>query len=96
MIAGSYGEAESRPHRKREEQYKGGYLALQILGMVMVVVTAQAAIRSLFNHTATQLWGVFDWVPGGWAGRLVALVLVAAVGVVLAGWAHDRAKRTQE
>jgi hypothetical protein len=76
--------------------HKGGYLALQILGMVTVVVTAQAAIRSLFNHTATQLWGAVDWVPGGWIGRLVFLILVAAVGVVLAGWAHDRAKLARQ
>ncbi|WP_163509748.1 hypothetical protein [Fodinicola acaciae] len=71
---------------------RGGYLALQIVGMVTVIVAAQAAIRSLFNHAQTQLWGVLDWVPGGWGGRLVVLVLVAAAGVVLAGWAHDQAK----
>ncbi|MEU8413069.1 hypothetical protein AB0C24_09785 [Amycolatopsis japonica] len=72
---------------------KGGYLGLQIFGMVAVAVFAQAAIRSLFDHSATQLWGAFDWVPGEWGGRLIVFLLLAATGTVLAGWAHDRAKR---
>lgn len=72
---------------------KGGYLALQITGMVTLIVSAQAAIRSLFNHSASRLWGLLDWVPGDWGGRLAVLVLVAAVGTVLGGWAHDRAQK---
>ncbi len=72
---------------------KGGYLGLQIFGMVAVAVFAQAAIRSLFDRSATQLWGAFDWVPGEWGGRLIVFLLLAATGTVLAGWAHDRAKR---
>ncbi len=54
---------------------------------------AQAAIRSLFDHSATQLWGAFGWVPGEWGGRLIVFLLLAAAGVVLAGWAHDRGKQ---
>ncbi|AUI58584.1 hypothetical protein [Amycolatopsis sp. BJA-103] len=72
---------------------KGGYLGLQILGMVAVAAFAQAAIRSLFDHSAAQLWGAFEWVPGGWGGRLIVFLLLAAAGVVLAGWAHDRGKQ---
>ncbi|MFK0245413.1 hypothetical protein ACIQUM_11990 [Amycolatopsis azurea] len=72
---------------------KGGYLGVQIFGMVAVAVFGQAAIRSLFDHSATQLWGAFDWVPGAWGGRLIVFLLLAAAGVVLAGWAHDRAKQ---
>ncbi|MFC9255355.1 hypothetical protein ACFWMR_33580 [Amycolatopsis thailandensis] len=72
---------------------KGGWLGTQIVGMVAVAVFAQAAIRSLFDHSATQLWGAFDWVPGEWGGRLIVFLLLAAVGVVLAGWAHDRGKQ---
>lgn len=72
---------------------KGGYLGLQILGMVTVAVFAQATIRSLFDHSAIQLWGAFDWVPGDWGGRLIVFLLLAAAGAVLAGWAHDRGKR---
>lgn len=72
---------------------KGGYVALQIVGMVLLVFSAQAGIRSLFNHDASQLWGLLDWVPGDWSGRLVALVLLAAAGAVLAGWANDRSEK---
>ncbi|WP_414938758.1 hypothetical protein [Amycolatopsis sp. cmx-11-51] len=72
---------------------KGGCLGLRILGMVAVAVFAQAAIRSLFDHSATQLWGAFDWVPGECGGRLIVFLLLAAAGTVLAGWAHDRGKR---
>ncbi|WP_275295235.1 hypothetical protein [Amycolatopsis sp. La24] len=71
---------------------KGGYSAVQIVGMVLTVVSAQAAIRSFFDHDARQLWGVLDWVPGGWGGQLAALVVLTLAGVVLAGWAHDRTK----
>ncbi|WP_031465124.1 hypothetical protein [Sciscionella sediminilitoris] len=74
---------------------KTGYTTLQILGMVVTIVFAQAAIRSLFDHSARQLWGAVDWVPGGWGGRLAALLVVTLVGVVLAGWAHDRAKAAE-
>ncbi|MFC4086083.1 hypothetical protein [Amycolatopsis samaneae] len=73
--------------------HKGGYVALQILGMVITIVFAQAAIRSLFDHTSAPLWGALDGIPGGWGGRLVVLLLLTAVGVVLAGWAHDRQKK---
>ncbi|WP_406637817.1 hypothetical protein [Amycolatopsis sp. WGS_07] len=71
---------------------KGGYSAVQIAGMVITVVCAQAAIRSFFDHDARQLWGAFDWVPGGWGGQLVALLILTLAGMLLAGWAHDRAK----
>ncbi|OXM45812.1 hypothetical protein [Amycolatopsis alba] len=72
---------------------KGGWQGLQIVGMVIVAVFAQASIRSLFDHSATQLWGAFDWVPGEWGGRLLVFLLLAAAGLVLAGWAHDRGKQ---
>ncbi|WP_028926750.1 hypothetical protein [Pseudonocardia acaciae] len=76
---------------------KGGYIGLQILGMVATVVFAQAAIRTLFDHASVQLWGALGWVPGGWIGRLAVLVVLTAAGVVLAGWAHDRwSHRDQE
>ena len=65
------------------------FTALQVLGMVLTAVFGQAAIRSLFNHDTTQLWGIVDWVPGGWGGRLAALVVLTAASVVFAGWAHD-------
>lgn len=71
---------------------KGGYSAVQITGMVITVVSAQAAIRSFFDHSARQFWGAFDWVPGGWGGQLVALLVLTLIGVCITGWAHDRTK----
>ncbi|KZB88645.1 hypothetical protein [Amycolatopsis regifaucium] len=72
---------------------KGGYPGLRVLGMVVIAVFAQAAIRGLFDHSATQLWGAFDWVPGEWGGRLIVFSLLTAAGVVLAGWAHERGEQ---
>ncbi|ATY14487.1 hypothetical protein CU254_31760 [Amycolatopsis sp. AA4] len=71
---------------------KGGYSAVQIVGMVITVVSAQAAIRSFFDHEARQLWGAFSWVPGGWGGQLAALVVLVLLGMAITSWAHDRAK----
>ena len=62
---------------------------LQVLGMVLVAVGAQGAIRLLIDHEHTGLLGRLD---AGFAGTLVCYVVVAAIGVMLAGWAHDRAK----
>ncbi|RDI44502.1 hypothetical protein [Nocardia mexicana] len=75
---------------------KGSYVGLQVAGMVVTVVFAQAALRQLFDHEKSQLWGVFDWIPGGWSVRFVALLLVTAVGVLLAGWANDKVKQHDE
>lgn len=72
---------------------KGGYTAVQTVGMVLMVVCAQAAIRSFFDHGARQLWGAFSWVPGGWGGQLAALLVLTFAGMVLAGWGYDRAKK---
>lgn len=71
---------------------KGGYTAVQTVGMVVTVVCAQAAIRSFFDHDARQLWGAFDWVPGGWTGQLVALIVLTLVGIAIASWGANRAK----
>ncbi|WP_328615747.1 hypothetical protein OHS18_02485 [Amycolatopsis sp. NBC_00355] len=62
---------------------------LQVVGMVLVAVGAQGAIRLLIDHGKLGLLG---WLGAGFAGTLVCYVVVAAIGVVLTGWAHDRAK----
>jgi len=72
---------------------KGGYAAVQTVGMVVTIVCAQAAIRSFFDQGAHQLWGAFSWVPGGWGGQLAALLVLGFAGMVLAGWAFDQAKK---
>ncbi|MGP9022187.1 hypothetical protein ACT1U9_27785 [Streptomyces sp. BR1] len=65
------------------------YDALQIVGAVLMVVFAQGAFRILVNHDNTGLLG---WVPGGFPGRLLAHLALVAVGVLIGGYAHSRAK----
>ncbi|WP_069167661.1 hypothetical protein [Nocardia altamirensis] len=71
---------------------KNVWVGLQIVGMVVTVVSAQAVIRLLIDHRKSQLWGLFDWVPGGWTGQLVAFAVTTVLGIVLAGRATDKAK----
>ncbi|MFB6441836.1 hypothetical protein ACFCVY_34525 [Streptomyces sp. NPDC056411] len=76
------------------EFVKGGsepmkYDVLQIIGAAMTVVFAQGAVRLLFDHGDTGLLG---WLGGGFGVTLAAQVLLVAVGVLLAGWSHTRAK----
>jgi hypothetical protein len=62
---------------------------LQIVGAVLTVAGAQGAIRLLIDHAH---FGLLSRLNAGFAGTLVCYVVVTAIGVVLAGWAHDRAK----
>lgn len=62
---------------------------LQVVGAVLTVLGAQGAIRLLVDHANTGLLG---WLGAGFAGTLIGFLVVAAAGIVLAGWAHDRAK----
>jgi hypothetical protein len=73
-------------------QLEGGIVkfdVLQILGAVLTVLGAQGAIRLLVDHANT---GLLAWLGAGFAGTVVGYLVVTALGVVLAGWAHDRAK----
>ncbi|WEB39791.1 MULTISPECIES: hypothetical protein [Streptomyces] len=65
------------------------YDVLQIIAMGLVVTAAQGAFRLLIDHGNTGLLG---WVGGGFPVLLTAYLSVVAVGVVLAGWSHTRAK----
>ncbi|MFI5568514.1 hypothetical protein ACIA6T_14430 [Streptomyces sp. NPDC051740] len=67
------------------------YAVLQTLGVALVVLGGQGAIRLLVDHDNA---GLLAWLPGGFAaGVTVHFVAVAvAVGAVVAGWAHSRAK----
>ncbi|MFG1647288.1 hypothetical protein ACGFMK_44010 [Amycolatopsis sp. NPDC049252] len=62
---------------------------LQVLGMVVTVAGAQGAIRLLIDHGNAGLLGRLG---AGFAGTLVCYLVATAIGVVLTGWAHDRAK----
>ena len=52
-----------------------------VAGIVLLVLGAQGGIRLLADHDNA---GLFGWLPGGFAVRLLAFVLVAVVGAMLA------------
>ncbi|MEU8681778.1 hypothetical protein [Streptomyces sp. NPDC048611] len=65
------------------------YDILQIVGAVVMVVFAQGAIRLLIDHDDTGLLGGLD---GGFGLALAVHLVLVAVGVLLTGWSHTRAK----
>ncbi len=69
----------------------GKWIALQVAGMVLVVVGAQGAIRILIHHANR---GILSWVPGGFAGGLIVYVVVVVVGAVAATVGESRRRET--
>ncbi len=65
------------------------YDIFQGLGMVLLVLGAQGAIRQLVDHDDA---GLLDWLPGGFAASVTVYLLAAVAGVAVAGWAHGKAK----
>jgi len=65
------------------------YDIFQIAGAIMTVVFAQGAIRLVFDHADT---GFLGWLDGGFTVTLAVHLALVAVGVLLTGWSHTRAK----
>ncbi|MFG2022941.1 hypothetical protein [Streptomyces sp. NPDC048825] len=65
------------------------YDVLQILGMALLVLGGQGAIRQLVDHDNAGLLG---WLPGGFAVSITVYVVAAAIGATVAGWARGQAK----
>ncbi|GAA2422078.1 hypothetical protein [Streptomyces coeruleofuscus] len=65
------------------------YDVLRVLGMVMMVVCAQALVRLLVDNGDR---GLLDGLPGGFLSTLVAYAVLTVAGVLLTGWAHSRAR----
>ncbi|MBR8641861.1 hypothetical protein KEF29_27390 [Streptomyces tuirus] len=65
------------------------YDVLQVLGMVLLVVCAQALVRLLVDDGERGLLG---GLPGGFLPLLLVYAVLTVVGVLLTGWAHSRAK----
>ncbi|MGK5630317.1 hypothetical protein [Streptomyces sp. URMC 123] len=65
---------------------------LQALGIALLVLGAQGAIRQLVDHDDAGLLG---WLPGGFAVGITVHVLAAVIGAVVAGWAHGKARNTE-
>ncbi|MFE7105225.1 hypothetical protein ACFU98_25975 [Streptomyces sp. NPDC057575] len=65
------------------------YDILQGLGVALLVLGAQGAIRRLADHDNAGLLG---WLPGGFAAGITVHVLAAVGGAVVAGRARAAAK----
>ncbi|MCM6778075.1 hypothetical protein NDR87_31800 [Nocardia sp. CDC159] len=44
-----------------------------------MTVDAEAGVRQLVDHHGPRLWGLLDWVPGGWLGHVLVLLAIALV-----------------
>ncbi|MDQ1013685.1 hypothetical protein [Streptomyces afghaniensis] len=65
------------------------YDVLQILGVALLVLGGQGAIRQLVDHDNAGLLG---WLPGGFAASITVHVVAVVIGVVVAGRARGKAK----
>lgn len=52
-----------------------------VVGMVLLAVSVQGAVRLLLDH---QNAGLLGWLPGGFVVQLLVYLLVAGAGIVLA------------
>ncbi|WP_129841231.1 hypothetical protein [Streptomyces sp. RFCAC02] len=68
------------------------YTLLQILGMVLLVLGAQGAVRQLVDPDDA---GLLRGMPGGPALGIGVHIAAAVTGAVLAGRAHDKAKTAE-
>lgn len=65
------------------------YGIFEAIGVVLLVLGAQGAIRQLIDHDNVGLLG---WLPGGFAASLTVYALAVVIGVLVAGWAHGASK----
>jgi hypothetical protein len=59
------------------------------LGVALLVLGAQGAIRQLADHDNAGLLG---WLPGGFAASISVYALAVLIGAVVAVWAHGVSK----
>ncbi|MEU4575187.1 hypothetical protein [Nonomuraea sp. NPDC023979] len=67
------------------------YVTVLIIGMLLLVLGAQGAIRLLADHDNAGLLGR---LPGGFGVWLACYVAAAVAGAFLAGWGSKHAKRS--
>ncbi len=65
------------------------YDALQVLGVALLVLGGQGAVRQLADHGNAGLLG---WLPGGFAASITVYFVAVAIGAVVASWARSQAK----
>ncbi|ACZ89820.1 hypothetical protein [Streptosporangium roseum] len=66
------------------------HVTLLIIGMLLLVLGAQGAIRLLADHDNA---GLLAWLPGGFAVWLACYAVAAVAGALLAGRGGKKAKR---
>ncbi|MCX4967420.1 hypothetical protein OHA98_22180 [Streptomyces sp. NBC_00654] len=65
------------------------YDIFQTLGVALLVLGGQGAIRQLVDHDNAGLLGR---LPGGFAASITVYVVAVAIGAAVAGWARGKAK----
>ena len=63
-----------------------------VLGMILLVLGVQSAIRLIADH---ENGGLLGGLPGGFPVLLTCYVVMGAAGAALAGWGSRGAKRTE-
>ncbi|WP_336211820.1 hypothetical protein [Nonomuraea sp. LPB2021202275-12-8] len=66
------------------------HVTVLIMGMLLLVLGVQGAIRLLADHDDAGLLG---WLPGGFAAWLACYAVAAVAGALLAGWGGKKAKQ---
>ncbi|MBB5782520.1 hypothetical protein [Nonomuraea jabiensis] len=67
------------------------HVAVQIIGMLLLVLGAQGAIRLLADHDNA---GLLAWLPGGFTVWLACYAVATVAGAVLAGWGSKKVKQS--
>ncbi|MGC0421750.1 hypothetical protein [Embleya sp. AB8] len=67
------------------------FVVLQIIGMALVVVGGQGSFRLLVDHDNVGVLGQLSGEPS-FPVALCGYIAAAVVGLLLAGWAHNRAE----
>ncbi|CAM5286170.1 hypothetical protein GCM10010329_82540 [Streptomyces spiroverticillatus] len=67
------------------------YDVLQVLGLILLALGVQGAIRQLADYSDL---GLLRWLPGGYEAALTGHVVAAVAGLALAAWATKRSKAT--
>ncbi|MFD7537388.1 hypothetical protein [Streptomyces sp. NPDC059819] len=65
------------------------YDVLQVIGAIVMCLFAQGAIRLLIDH---DNHGLLGWIPVAFLPLLFGYAVLIAVGGLLTGWSHTRAK----
>jgi len=73
---------ESGRHRMKYDIWQG-------LGVVLLALGTQGAIRQLVDHGNA---GLLRWLPGGFAVSITVYVLAVVGGAIIASRAHAAAK----